>query len=163
MAFIVPNSWAQSASPEASEQITEAPDDSTHLKHIIELNRLGNLYSEQSDYAQAEDYYLQALEEARTCLGEEHAYYGKVADNLGHLYIDLGEYSKAGNFADIAGNFVLNAKGEPCFNFGKHKGKTVTEVFEKEPNYYAWIMDGQFAQSTKHFVTKIKLQMGSHK
>ena len=62
-----------------------------------------------------------------------------------------------------AGTFVLNAKGEPCFNFGKHKGKTVTEVFEKEPNYYAWIMDGQFAQSTKHFVTKIKLQMGSHK
>lgn len=95
MTFIVPYSWAQSASPEASEQITEAPDDSTHLKHIIELNRLGNLYSEQSDYAQAEDYYLQALEEARTYLGEEHAYYGKVADNLGHLYIDLGEYSKA--------------------------------------------------------------------
>ena len=71
----------------------------------------------------------------------------------------LQEFSRIGNMADIAGNFVFNDKHEPCFNFGKYKGRTVVEVFERDPSYYSWIMDGQFARTTKQFVTKIKLQM----
>ena len=131
-----------------------------------------NIYhkKERRNLAAAYQFYCgKELTDAHSADADTRATYEVLKAQLGH-YDDLendvnwlGEYSKAGNFADIAGNFVLNAKGEPCFNFGKHKGKTVTEVFEKEPNYYAWIMDGQFAQSTKHFVTKIKLQMGSHK
>lgn len=84
-------------------------------------------------------------------------------DDLENDVTWLGEYSKNGNVADVAGNLVYNDQGQPCFNFGKHKGETVEEVFRREPAYYAWIMNGQFAQSTKHFVTKIKFQMGSNK
>lgn len=73
----------------------------------------------------------------------------------------LQDFSRNGNIADIAGNIIYNDKKEPCFNFGKYKGKPVSWVFAKEPSYYNWIMDSQFAQSTKHFVTKIKLQMMS--
>ena len=75
----------------------------------------------------------------------------------------LGEYSKNSNIADIAGNIIYNAKMQPCFNFGKHKGKTIEEVFTKEPTYYDWIMNGQFALSTKRYVTKIKLSMLANK
>lgn len=75
----------------------------------------------------------------------------------------LHEYSKQKNVADIAGNIVYNDQQQPVFNFGKHKGKLLTKVFEEEPSYYAWIMDGQFAQSTKRFITKIKLQMATRK
>jgi DNA polymerase-3 subunit epsilon len=33
--------------------------------------------------------------------------------------------------ADLAGRIVFNEKGEEVFNFGKHKDKTVKEVFKK--------------------------------
>ncbi|MBQ0056065.1 MAG: 3'-5' exonuclease [Bacteroidales bacterium] len=84
-------------------------------------------------------------------------------DDLSNDVEYLHEFSRKDNIADIAGNFSYNAKHEPCFNFGKYKGIAVTEVFRKDPSYYVWIMDGQFAQSTKRYVTKIKLQMMSSK
>ena len=42
-----------------------------------------------------------------------------------------------------------NDKGEEVFNFGKHKGKKVSQVFESEPSYYNWILDGEFSGYTK--------------
>jgi DNA polymerase-3 subunit epsilon len=53
---------------------------------------------------------------------------------------------------------VLNEKGIEVFNFGKHKGKPVSEVFKNEPSYYSWIMDGDFPLNTKQVVTKIRLR-----
>jgi DNA polymerase-3 subunit epsilon len=41
------------------------------------------------------------------------------------------------------------------FNFGKHKGKPVVEVFQKEPSYYAWMMNGEFPLYTKRVLTAI--------
>ena len=44
------------------------------------------------------------------------------------------------------------------FNFGKYKGVSVKEVFERrDPSYYAWMMNGDFALDTKRVITKIKL------
>lgn len=63
------------------------------------------------------------------------------------------------NRVDLEGRIVLNEKGEEVFNFGKHKGKRVTQVFENEPSYYNWIMDGTFSGYTKKVVERIKLQM----
>lgn len=71
----------------------------------------------------------------------------------------LEEFSRQDNYADVAGNLVYDDKKRPCFNFGKYKGMLVTEVFSKDPAYYSWMMDGQFAQSTKRYITRIKLQM----
>ncbi len=60
---------------------------------------------------------------------------------------------------DLAGRIVYNEKNIPVFNFGKHKDKPVTEVFEKEPGYYNWIMNGDFPLYTKRIVTQIRLGM----
>lgn len=131
-----------------------------------------NIYhkKERRNLAAAYKFYCgKELEGAHSADADTRATYEVLKAQLDH-YDDLEndmdwlhEYSKKDNIADIVGNLVYNDKKEPCFNFGKHKGKTVREVFEKEPTYYAWIMDGQFAQSTKHFVTRIKLQMGLRK
>ena len=109
------------------------------------------------------------LEGAHSADADTRATYEVLKAQLDH-YDDLQndvdwlqEYSRMGNVADIAGNIVYNDKKEPCFNFGKYKGQSVADVFAREPSYYGWIMNGQFAQSTKHFVTKIKLQMDFHK
>ena len=50
---------------------------------------------------------------------------------------------------------VYNEAGEELFNFGKHKGKRVTDVFDAEPSYFAWIMQGDFPLYTKHKVKEI--------
>lgn len=50
---------------------------------------------------------------------------------------------------DFAGRMVFNEDNEEIFNFGKHKGKTVEQVFDIEPSYYAWMKQGDFPLYTK--------------
>jgi len=59
---------------------------------------------------------------------------------------------------DLAGRMVFNDKGVEVFNFGKHKGKPVTEVLKKEPMYYDWIQKNDFSLDTKRKLTEIKLR-----
>ncbi len=68
------------------------------------------------------------------------------------------EYSSFNNNVDFAGRIILDEKGVEVFNFGKHKGKPVTQVLRDEPSYYAWMMDGDFPLNTKQALTKIKLR-----
>jgi DNA polymerase-3 subunit epsilon len=44
------------------------------------------------------------------------------------------------------------------FNFGKHKGRPVADVLRLEPQYYDWMMKGDFPMDTKRKLTEIKLQ-----
>ena len=63
----------------------------------------------------------------------------------------------AGNMIDLAGRMILK-DNDIYFNFGKHKGKKVTDVLDKEPSYYDWIMKSDFPLDTKRKLTEIKLQ-----
>jgi DNA polymerase-3 subunit epsilon len=66
--------------------------------------------------------------------------------------------AKNNKSVDLAGRIVYNEKNIPVFNFGKHKGRSVTEVFQFEPSYYQWMMDGDFPEYTKRVITKLRLQ-----
>ncbi len=70
----------------------------------------------------------------------------------------LADFSTRVETADYAGRIIYNDKGEECFSFGKHRGKVVSEVFEKEPSYYAWMMEGDFPLYTKKVITEIRLR-----
>jgi DNA polymerase III subunit epsilon len=63
----------------------------------------------------------------------------------------------ASDLVDLAGRMTRNEKGEPVFNFGKHKNKPVVQVFKEEPSYYDWMMNGDFPMDTKRRLTEIKL------
>jgi len=63
----------------------------------------------------------------------------------------------ASDLVDLAGRINRNDKGEPVFNFGKHKNKPVSQVFKEEPSYYDWMMNGDFPMDTKRRLTEIKL------
>jgi DNA polymerase III subunit epsilon len=78
-----------------------------------------------------------------------------VVNDIGRL----SELSARTKNVDLAGRIVYNAKGEEVFSFGKHKDKTVVEVFTKEPSYYSWMMNGDFPLYTKRVITKIRLRM----
>jgi DNA polymerase-3 subunit epsilon len=62
------------------------------------------------------------------------------------------------NVVDLAGRMIFNDNGVEVFNFGKHKGKSVVEVLEKEPMYYDWIQKNDFTLDTKRKLTEIKLR-----
>lgn len=70
----------------------------------------------------------------------------------------LSEFSSRNKTADLQGRLVFDEDGDEIFNFGKHKGKKVRTVFEKEPSYYNWMMNGDFPQYTKKVLTEIKLR-----
>ncbi len=71
----------------------------------------------------------------------------------------LSEYSSHNQNADFAGRIIYNDKGVEVFNFGKYKGRSVEEVFAKEPSYYAWMMNGDFPLYTKKVLTNIYIRM----
>ena len=68
------------------------------------------------------------------------------------------EFSYQSQFVDMVGHIVYNDKGTEVFNFGKHKGKSVAEVFKSEPQYYDWMMKAEFPLYTKKIITAIKLR-----
>ncbi|MGZ8540251.1 MAG: exonuclease domain-containing protein [Chitinophagaceae bacterium] len=55
---------------------------------------------------------------------------------------------------DFARRFVMD-NGVEIFNFGKFKGKAVSDVLKAEPQYYDWMMRGDFPQHTKQKLTEI--------
>jgi len=55
---------------------------------------------------------------------------------------------------DFARRMIME-NGVEVFNFGKHKGRSVVEVLRAEPQYYDWMMKGDFPMHTKHKLTEI--------
>jgi DNA polymerase-3 subunit epsilon len=75
----------------------------------------------------------------------------------------LHKYSGQSNLVDLAGRMIYNDKQQAVFNFGKHRGKPVTEVFRTDTGYYDWMMNGDFPLQTKKVLTQLKLNMLSSK
>lgn len=75
----------------------------------------------------------------------------------------LAEFSTRDKTADYAGRILLNEKGEEIFGFGKYKGRKVEEVFDSEPSYYAWMMNGDFPLYTKKVITEIRCRRKNSK
>lgn len=76
----------------------------------------------------------------------------------------LADFSSRSQFVDYAGRIVYDEKGVEVFNFGKHKGRSVAEVFREEPSYYLWMMNGDFPKYTQKVITEIRLrELGNRK
>lgn len=76
--------------------------------------------------------------------------YPQVGATLESVIKFIGEEQ----IVDFARRFVME-NGVEVFNFGKHKGKPVTEVLKLEPQYYDWMMKGDFPMHTKQKLTEI--------
>ena len=73
---------------------------------------------------------------------------------------ELSQFSAHHQNADLSGQIIYDAEGKEVFQFGKHKGKRVEDVFRIEPSYYSWMMNSDFPLYTKKLITAIKLRMG---
>lgn len=75
----------------------------------------------------------------------------------------LAEFSTHKKTVDFAGFIVLDEAQDEIFSFGKHKGRKVLDVLEKEPGYFGWILNADFPLYTKKILTQIKLSKLNNK
>jgi len=76
--------------------------------------------------------------------------YSQLGNNIESILKFTGEEQ----VVDFARRFIFE-NGIEVFNFGKHKGRTVAEVLKAEPQYYDWMMKGDFPLHTKQKLTEI--------
>lgn len=76
--------------------------------------------------------------------------YPKLGNSIESILKVIGEEE----IVDFARRMIIQ-DGKIVFNFGKHKGKQVEDVFRIERSYYDWMMQGDFPQHTKQKVTEI--------
>jgi len=77
--------------------------------------------------------------------------YPQMGDTLDSILAIIGE----DKVVDYARRFIFDEKGVEVFNFGKHKGRPVVDVLKSEPQYYDWMMRGDFPLHTKQKLTEI--------
>ncbi len=120
--------------------------------------------------------------EARTLSAAYHFYCNKALENAHSAeadinatievleaqlerYTDIGsdvpalhQFTHADEYVDYARRIVMK-DGHPVFNFGKHKGRKVEDIFNAEPQYYDWMMQADFALHTKQKISEILNRM----
>ncbi|WP_128330335.1 3'-5' exonuclease [Apibacter sp. HY039] len=70
----------------------------------------------------------------------------------------LHEFTTQNKNADLAGFVGLDKEGDEIFNFGKHKGKKLKEIFKSDQGYYSWLMHADFPLYSKKIFTRTKLK-----
>ena len=125
---------------------------------------------EQRTLSAAYKFYCDAsLEDAHSAEADTKATYEVLKaqldryDNLENDSNFLAEFSSRNKLADCAGFIAFNKNNEEYFSFGKHKGKLVTEILEKEPGYFGWLLNADFPLYTKKVLTAIKLRQFNNK
>lgn len=121
---------------------------------------------EKRDLTSAYKFYCHKnLEEAHTAEADTRAtlevleaQLDRYADTLKNNVPFLAEFSRRNRNVDLAGRIVYNDQGVETINFGKYRGRAVSEVLQRDPGYFAWVMQGDFTQNTKQTFMRIKLR-----
>jgi DNA polymerase III subunit epsilon len=73
---------------------------------------------------------------------------------MGNTIESILKFTGEDVIVDFARRFTME-KGVEVFNFGKYKGRAVADVLKAEPQYYDWMMKGDFPLHTKQKLTEI--------
>ncbi len=125
--------------------------DVQHIFHMMEKRTLGAAYK---FYCEKE------LEDAHSAEADASATWEILQaqitryQHLGNTLDTILQFTGEEKIVDFARRFVMD-NGIEVFNFGKHKGRPVSEVLKAEPQYYDWMMKGDFPLHTKQKLTEI--------
>ncbi|MEO5647640.1 MAG: 3'-5' exonuclease [Chitinophagaceae bacterium] len=125
--------------------------DVQHIFHMMEKRTLGAAYQfycnkELVDAHSAEADAIATWE----ILEAQTVRYSQLGNTIDSILECCGEEK----IIDLARRMIMQ-NDIAVFNFGKHKGRAVTEVLKAEPQYYDWIMKGDFCLHTKQKLTEI--------
>ena len=101
-----------------------------------------------------------AAADTRATLDVLRAQLERYPDELQPSVDFLADFSRRGRNIDLLGRFVRNEQGTALVNFGKHKGKAVSDVLRRDPGFYAWMMQGDFPKETKDCLLRLRLDAG---
>jgi DNA polymerase-3 subunit epsilon len=137
--------------------------DTTHIR-FVDVMRIFHAMEPRNLTAAYQFYCNKSLDDAHSAEADTKATLEILKaqinryESLGSDVNSLHELSGLRDSFDLAGRIRKNQGGEAVFGFGKHKGKRVIDVFEKEPNYYHWMMQSEFPSNTKQVITKLRLE-----
>ena len=141
--------------------------DAQKIFHLMEKRNLSAAYKfycgkvlEDAHSADADTQATLEVLEAQVLRYEGQDVFDMQGNKLGVFTNDTDQLHQLtnDNMVDLAGRMVFNDKGEEVFNFGKHRGKRVSDILNAEPSYYEWMMRGDFPLDTKRRLTEVKLR-----
>ena len=134
-------------------------------RKLIDVQRIYHQMEPRSLTAAYRFYCEKNLEDAHSAMADVRATFEVLKSQLDRygeaLRNDttfLHEFSKDGDYVDLGKRMYFENQIE-IFNFGKHKGKAVVEIFKVEPSYYDWIMKGEFPMDFKEKIRNIRERM----
>jgi DNA polymerase-3 subunit epsilon len=125
--------------------------DVQHIFHMMEKRTLGAAYK---FYCEKELHDAHSAEADATATWEILEAQLIRYENLGNTLDTILQFTGEEKFVDFSRRFIMDNEVE-VFNFGKHKGRPVAEVLKAEPQYYDWMMKGDFSLHTKQKLTEI--------
>ncbi len=134
-------------------------------RKFVDVQRIFHTMEPRNLSAAYKFYCDKELENAHTAMADTKATYEILKAQLirypqiSNQIDKLSEFAGKTNLVDFGGRFIYDNNKVPLFNFGKHKGKPVTQVLQNEPSYYDWMMNSDFALDTKRKLAQIKLLM----
>ncbi len=75
-------------------------------------------------------------------------------EQLGNSVDSILKFTGKEEIVDFARRFIME-NGVEVVNFGKHKGRPLVDVLRSEPQYYDWMMKGEFPLHTKQKLTEV--------
>lgn len=132
----------------------------TKGRKFVDVQKIFHMMEQRTLSAAYKFYCQQNLEGAHSAEADARAT-KEILDAQLERYPQLGttldsilKFTGEEVIVDFARRFTME-KGVEVFNFGKHKGRPVTEVLKAEPQYYDWMMRGDFPLHTKQKLTEI--------
>ena len=125
--------------------------DVQHVFHMMEKRTLGAAYQ---FYCNKELFDAHSAEADATATWEILEAQTIRYQNLGNTLDSILKFTGEEKIVDFARRMIMDNEVE-VFNFGKYKGKPVADVLKAEPQYYDWMMKGEFPLHTKKKLTEI--------
>ena len=129
-------------------------------KKLLDVQKVFHMMEQRTLSAAYQFYCHKTLQDAHTAEADATATWEILEaqiekyPQIGNTVDSIVKFTGEDEIIDFARRFVYE-NGIPVFNFGKHKGKPVTQVLKEEPQYYDWMMKGDFALHTKQKLTEI--------
>jgi DNA polymerase-3 subunit epsilon len=129
-------------------------------RKLIDVQKIFHMMEQRTLSAAYKFYCNKVLENAHSAEADAHA-------TLEILHAQIERYPQLGLTLETILNCIgeddcvdfarrmIRVDGIEVFNFGKHKGKAVEDILKIEPQYYDWMMKGEFPLNTKQKLTEI--------
>lgn len=133
---------------------------STDGRKMVDVQKIFHMMEQRNLSAAYKFYCNRSLEEAHSAEADAHATWEVLLaqveryPHIGDTLESIVKFTGEDDIVDFARRFI-RVNGIEIFNFGKHKGKPILEVLKAEPQYYDWMMKGEFAMNTKQKLTEI--------